>query len=225
MIIVNFGPVVFAQNCLNILNSNSLYYNSKEIINGTKWNSEKKYSGSPLLEKNYWPKAAIFFDGKLYRDIQMNYDIVLDEIIIYSPEKGSEKYVVINKEKLSEFTYADSLTQQKRTFQRIELPSIKGSALYEKIPLEKIQLFIKPIKDLKINSSETNAGTLTDSYRYFLDIGNGFESFSSKRQLLKLLTNHKTEMNKYIKKEHLKINNKHPEDTILAIRYFEKCSK
>jgi hypothetical protein len=64
-------------------------------------------------------------------------------------------------------------------------------------------------------------GKYTALYKYYLDTGQGFSSFSSKSQLIKLLANNRAEMTRFIRKQKLKINKKHPEDIVTAIKYFD----
>ena len=68
--------------------------------------------------------------------------------------------------------------------------------------------------------SKTHWGNSPDYNLCYLDAGKGFTGFRSKSQLLKLLENH-NEMNRFIGKPKLTINNKHPEDIVAVIRYFD----
>ena len=218
--LVNFQPVD-AQTCLDVLKNNALYSNSNVIINGRKWVNETGYAGSPMLEENYWPKANILYNGIRFSDIHMNYDLYKDELIVYYPEKSQERYIVINKDHLGEFSFADSLIHRDRLFKYIELPDAGKKVLCEKIPAGKASLFIKQIKTVEATPSENTKGKYLTLYKYYFDAGSGFYSFRSKSQLIKLLTDHKTEMNKFIRKKNLKINQKHPEDIVTAIRYYD----
>jgi hypothetical protein len=209
-----------AQNCLDVLKSNPLYSDSNEIINGRKWDNETRYIGSPLL-KEYWPKGDVLYNGVLFRGVHLNYDVFRNDLIVYHAEKGQEKYVVINKDHLSGFSFNDSLLQRNRQFEYTEPAGIAGKALYEKIPLDKISFFIRPMIKFDATPSQKALGKYTAYNLYYLDTGKGFTGFRSKNQLLKLLENNRTELNRFIRKQKLKINNKHPEDVVAAVRYFD----
>jgi hypothetical protein len=210
-----------AQSCLDVIKSNTLYSTSYDIINGRKWDNETRYNGSPLLESYEWPKADILYNGVHYRDVNMNYDVFKEELIVYSPEKGQEKYVLINKAHLSGFSFTDILLQRDRLFEYTELAGISGKALYEKIPVHKVSFFVRPMIKFDATPSESTLGKYTSYSLYYIDSGKGFTDFRSKSQLTKLLVNHRTEVNRFIRKQKLKINNKHPEDVVTAIRYFD----
>lgn len=216
-----FGQSVSAQNCLDVLKSNPLYSNSNDIVNGRKWNNETRYIGSPMLIENYWPKGNILYNGTHFKDIHLNYDVFKDELIVYISEKGQEKYIVINNDHLSGFSFTDILLQRNRLFEYTELAGIEGKTLYEKIPVNKVSFFIRPMIKFDATPSQNTLGKYSGYYLYYLDAGKGFTTFRSKSQLLKLLVIHRAEMNKFIRKEKLTINNKHPEDIVAVIKYFD----
>lgn len=218
---INSQPLA-AQNCLDFIKSNPLYSNSNEIINGRKWiNESRYYIGSPMLKEDYWPKADILYNGSIFKGIHLNYDVYKNDLIVYHPERGHEKYLIVNKDHLSGFSFTDSLLQRHRQFEFTELAGIGGKALYEKIPVDKVSLYIRPMVKLDKTPSERTMGKYTALYKYYLDTGQGFSSFSSKSQLIKLLANNRAEMTRFIRKQKLKINKKHPEDIVTAIKYFD----
>lgn len=174
-----------------------------------------------MLEENYWPKADILYNGVRFSGIRMNYDLYKDELIVYYAEKSQERYLVINMDHLGEFSFSDSLIHRDRLFKYIELPGSGNKVLFEKISAGKASLFIKPIKILEATPSESTKGRYITFYKYYFDAGSGFYSFRSKSQMVKLLTDHKAEMKKFIRKQKLKINHKHPEDIVSAIRYYD----
>jgi hypothetical protein len=212
---------VTAQNCLDEIYNNKLYSNSNDIINGKKWINEKRYSGSPLLMENYWPIADISYNGSVYKGIQMNYNVYKNDLIVYHPVKGTVKYVVLSKDILSGFSFTDTVSNRKCSYEYIELPGIKGKALYENASVGKVSLFIKPTKIIEHKSVDSELGEFFNFYEYYLNSGNGYYSFRSKSQFLKLFENHVTELKRYIRKNSLKINNQHPENVIAVLRYFD----
>jgi hypothetical protein len=215
-----YSNTTFAQNCLDEVVHNKLYSGSIDIINGTRWIYEKKYLGSPLLIENYWPKADILYKGVHYTGILMNYDVYKKEMIIFHPERGKEKFVVISNDYLSGFSFTDTAINRKRLYEYIELPGIKGKALYEKVSGSKISLFVKPVKNVAANFTGQGNGKFFTYYEYYLDTGNGFGSFRSKNQLFTLLKNHHAELSRFIRKNRLRINDKSPGDIITVIDYY-----
>jgi hypothetical protein len=212
---------IAAQNCLDILHDNTLYSNSNDILNGTKWINDKRYSGNPMLEENFWPQADILYNGVHFTGTLMNYDLYKEELIVFYPEKGHEKYVVISKDKLTSFLFNDTLTHLKHFYEYIELPGFTGKALYENVSVGKTSLFIKPIKKIEQTPGENREGKYYDFYEYYFDAGKGINNFSSKSQLIKILANHRSEVNRYIRKEKINIKDMLPENIISIIKYYE----
>lgn len=214
-----YAENVSAQNCLNDILLSNLYSGSDNIINGKKWIYEKKYSGTPLLTEEYWPEATISYKGVVYKEVLMNFDIVKNEIIIYLPEKGKEKYVVLCTDYLSEFSFSDSLMNRDRFFEFKELPGIDGKALYENASSGKISFYIKPVKNIVVGSSGKGRGAYQSLYEYYISTGIGYSGFRSKNSLIKYLGNSGSEAKRFIKKNNIKINNQHPEGIIAVINY------
>ena len=209
----------YSQNCLDKINQNNLYSGSNDIINGRKWIYEKKFLGSPLLMENYWPKADISYKGSRYTGIVLNYDILKNEIIVFHSQKGKDKYVVLGIDDLSGFSFTDTVWNRKHLYEYTELSGIKGKALYENASTGKISFYIKPVKTVEIKAE--GQGTYSDSYEYYIDVGNGYNSFRSKSQFIKLLANHSSELNRFIRKNKLKINNRQPDNIISVLRYYD----
>jgi hypothetical protein len=219
LIVVN-ANFCLAQNCLDEILQKKLYSNFNNVINGRKWINEKKYLGSPLLIEKYWPEADISFNGFHYSGQVMNYDVNKDEMIIYNSEKGKVKFVVIDKEKLSGFSFTDTIENKKHIYEYKELAGIKGKALYENVSAGKVLLYIKPVKKVEIRSAGKSMGQFYDYYEYFVNPGDGFSRITSNGELIKLLLDHNTELQRYIRDNKIKINNQHPEIIIGVIRYF-----
>jgi hypothetical protein len=209
----------YAQNCLDKINQNILYSGSNDIINGIKWVYEKKYLGSPLLMENYWPKADISYNGSRYTGIVLNYDVLKNELIVFHSEKGKDKYVVLGIDNLTGFSFIDTVWNRKHIFEYIELTGTNGKALYENASTGKVSFYIKPVKTVEVKSAD-GQGTYSDSYEYYLNTGNVYNSFRSRSQFIKLLANHSSEVKKFIRKNKFKINSQQPDNIIAVLRYY-----
>jgi len=209
----------YSQNCLDKINRYQLYSGSDEIINGRKWIYNKKFLGSPLLFEYTWPEAELLYNCALYSGIVMNYNLLKNELIINHSENGNEKYIVLSVDKLSGFTLTDNVWKKKHTYEYIELPGTNGKALYENVSTGRLSFYIKPVKTIDVRSTDGQA-RYSDSFEYYVDTGSGFSGFRSKRELLKLLAVHGTEINRFIRKNNFKINNRQPGNVIATLNYF-----
>jgi hypothetical protein len=213
----------FAQNCLDEFR-HDVSSSSNELINGTKWIYEKKNLGSPMLVEKYWPQADILYKGMRYTGVLMNYDVYINEIIVSHAENGTLRYVVISKDYLSGFSYTDTITHRKHQFEYVELPGVRGKALYENAMLSNSELYIKPVKKTEVRASGKGQGEFTNYYEYYLKVGNTWRYFHSKNQLIRLLAAHGMDVKRYIRKNNIKINNTHPEPVISVLSYFDSLN-
>lgn len=213
-----------AQSCLDNILNDKLYSNSENIINGRKWIYVKKYSGSPLLMENYWPEADIEYKGSHFPRQVMNFDVYNGEVIIYHLEKGAGKFIVLSNDYLSGFSYTDTITGLKHDYIYTELPGISGKSLYEDGSSGNIALFVKPVKKIDFRSEGKEHGQFIEYYEYYIKKDAGFIRISSKNQLIKLLSDHASELKRYISNKRLKINNRYPENVIDVVRYYSKLN-
>jgi hypothetical protein len=218
LFIVNTG-ICFSQKCLDSVLQGEPYSNSDDIINGRKWVYEKKYSGSPLLTDDYWPEAEIAYDGKLYTGQFMNYDLYNNELIIYISEKLQEKFILINSDKLSGFSFTDTVKGRKYNYEFTAIPGVPGRALYEHITAPEAVFYIKVLKKTEISQVGTGQGRWLSYYEYYLGMEGLFTRIRSNHQLFKLLPEHGSELKHYMRKNMIRINDQNPEAIYAAISY------
>lgn len=211
---------ILAQNCFDEIEGNKLYSNSSSIINGAKWIYIKKYPGNPFLVGDYWPKADILYKGIQYHGISMNYDLIKNEVIVLHPEKGHEKFLVLNNDYLSGFSFTDSVSRKTLYYEYVKFPGTTGKKLYEKSSSGNIKLYIKPVKSISENNY--GKGMYKLSYEYYIETGNGLKGFRTKKQLLLLMKDNGKELDRFIRSNNLKINNVNREHVIAAVEYAAK---
>lgn len=215
------AKATFAQNCMDIICNNELYAKKEDIINGTKWYYEKKHLGSPLLVENYWPRADILYGGVLYKGVLMNYDVYNDDIIVFHPETGKEKFVVISNDYLTGFSYTDTVMNIKHQYNFSELPCTGEKALYETQVFKKTILHIKPCKDIS-GRSTSGQGEFRGYSAYYLQTGSVCSNFRSKKQLIKLLKTQGNELARFIRKNDIRIDAANPGNIIAVLSYYDE---
>jgi hypothetical protein len=213
------GNFCLAQNCLDDILHSDLYSNSGDIINGRKWIYEKKYSGSPLLISDYWPKADISYNGFMYTGQFINFDLFKNELIIYHSEKLKEKFIFINTDKFSGFSFTDTITGIRHSFEYTEVPGIPGRTLYEQLSAGVITFFIKPLKKADTKSVGTGGGRWLNYYEYYLSREGIVTRFRSNHQLIGLVPEHGSELKRYLRKNAIRITDQNQEGMYDAISY------
>jgi hypothetical protein len=219
------GPATFAQEIPDEISSNSLYSQSKDIINGTKWVYEKKNRGIPYLVGNNWATGNVKYDSKLFPGVRFNYNLFTDEFIIFSSDEGNKKYVAVQKDFLESFSYRDTLTNKERFFEYVQLPGTNQKRLYEIIYQGKSLFMVRHIKAVRSKVADGFFGDYIDAADMYIKVDNTFETFSNKKDLLNILAKHTQELNKFIHKNKIKIKKLNYENIASVINYFDELEE
>lgn len=200
----------------NPLKENQILYNGKE------WhNLYTSIKGDQFLFSKDYLQGSVTINGKLYKNIRINYDVFNDEII--TPTNHGA-FVKLNKEMVDSFTVDFGFrTYRFLNTQEDSLTSIKGfvNVLYK----GKAALYVKYKKEIQLLAVDDKYDLFYQTYRiYFLNDG-VVHQITSKSDLLKILNKDKTQIKDFIKKNKLKISKKVPESFIPVIRYYDSISQ
>jgi len=217
-----FSGTLPAQEIPGDIKSNPLYSNIKEIINGPKWTYDKKYSGTSLLTGISWATGDVLYNGTRFEGIKMNYDLYTNEFIIFIPDEDEKKYVALSKESLEGFSFQDTVTGRKRYFEYSRFPGTSEKRLYE-IAYDGESRFLI-CRNVLVSGRIANGflGEYTHSMTFYLKSDGQFRTFSTQKELLKLLGDHTSELKRYIHSANLKINKKNYADIARLIGYSDK---
>lgn len=199
-----------------------LYSETKDIVNGTKWNFRKQYKGNPFLAEGYWPYASLKYKGKEYTGFQINYDLQTEDFILLYPGKERKKYIVLSKDKLESFSYTDTINHREHLYVYMRIPGTKSKELYETVYKGRSSFILQPKCEIVADPSETFPGVYSRSFDYYIQIEGNYERVHSKKTLLKTLHRNVPEVKKYIRKNHLKINKLHPENIVRVLQYYDE---
>ncbi|NQU52940.1 MAG: hypothetical protein HQ522_10425 [Bacteroidetes bacterium] len=213
--------VSFSQTDFDNFLKHELYSTSRSIVNGTPWTNSLLYRGHPFCGSNNWKTGDVIFNGERYPDLEINYNIVEDELILFDNKKGLVK---LNKRLIEEFTYIDESESTTKSFIHKELVLGDGKEFFEKVYSGTVTFYIKHKKWIKKNIGAGYMGTLYSNNKLYIVDAAGVHLFRKKGGLLDILGSSK-ELNKYIRKENLKINKKHPEDIVTLLMHFENLSQ
>jgi hypothetical protein len=195
-----------------------LYTSQRSIVNGIAWTNSVKYMGNKFYGSSQWKSGEVKFNGKLYLGLQINYDILEDKLILFDGKSGEEKYIEINKKLIEMFRFQDDNITH--TFVNTELIPTKGKEFYEEVYTGPCSFYIKHKKTIKKEIGPVYMGKLYDGNIHYLTNNTGVHQFKNKKTILQILGN-SIELKKYIRKENLKINRKHPNDIVRLLVYNE----
>jgi hypothetical protein len=173
-----------------------------------------------LFSRDYLP-GSLTINGKSYKNLNISYDICNDEIIIPT-DHGT--ILQLNKEMVDSF----SLVSENKIYRFVNtredsLAGIKGfvNVLYK----GKSALYIKYKKEIQPLAVDNKYDLFFQTYRIYFFKEGTIHQITSKRDLLKLLYEDKTQIKNFIRKRNLKISKKVPESFIPVIRYFDSISQ
>ncbi|HUS02987.1 MAG TPA: hypothetical protein VMY77_14715 [Chitinophagaceae bacterium] len=200
-------------NMINIyekeIGQQSHLYNGKEYQNY----AYRFREGNPFFIWDTWQKGNVSYDGTLYKDIFMLYDIVRDEVVIQHFNNISR--INLSKSKVASFTLPG------HTFIHISPDSIHSSFIkngfYELLYAGKDSLLAKRTKDMQILYRATAAELKVFGRQiYYLKKDDKYYPVNNEHSFLRLFDYNKKEIRKYKKLNKLNYK-KDPENTMVKI--------
>jgi len=166
--------------------------------------------GSAYYKSEAWQKGSVFYDGILYKDVLLKYDMVKDELIVQHP--GSFLGIVLFSPRVHHFSFLNSVFIYK---DKSAAPIPEG--FYEQLVHGEISLLVrrKEIIEEKIIFTELNREFLRQD-QYYAQKGGNYYAIKNEKALLNLLGEKKQEIQKFLKKNKIKFK-RNPEFTLLKI--------
>lgn len=190
-------------NILNLYDSN--LKNQKVLYNGYTYNRiTGLMKGDPFFSNSYI-SGFVNYDSEEFNDIPLLYDLVNDNIIIeHNDTRGLKIELVLIKEKVKRFSIDG------HHFVNLSPGTFKGDdfipGFYEVLYDGNLKVFIK---HFKVHAQEVNENErrIYNVFRlktkYLLFNNDAYYFVNSKKSLLKVLKDHKKELNKYYNNSHL----------------------
>jgi hypothetical protein len=165
-----------------------------------------------------WQMASVNYDGIIYTDIPVQYDLVRDEVIIQHPSRIP---IIPSVAKIKGFSLPG------HSFVRIEkqaIPSLK-TGFYEQFIRGPITVLIKREKtiDEKINGLQLERKFILRE-RYYIVKENEYHPVGNEKDLLKVLKERRNEIKQYLSDNSLRFGTD-PDNTIIkAVEYYNQLN-
>jgi hypothetical protein len=206
-------------------NAINIYYQSlreeSPLYNGSEY-LEYAYTiqeGDPFFETSNWVNGTIYFEGMIFQNVPMLYDIVKDQVII----RDFQKVYKINlpADKVQQFTLPG------HNFVRLthgQSDQIK-TGFYEQLYNGKIQAFAKREKKLieKYGGLQIYNVVISQS-RYYIKKDGYYYSVNNKRELLNIFKDKKKNVQQYLKKIGIKFKSDPATVIALVAEYYDKLN-
>jgi hypothetical protein len=163
-------------------------------------------------------EGTVYYNGALYHDVPMLYDIRNDELIV--DEYSFPHKIRLLAEKVSYFSVRN------HNFVRIVADSLTNTAIktgfYDQLYTGQIQLLAKRIKLIneEIASGKVEA-EFVEKNQYFIWKDNRYFLVKSKKSVLKILGERKKELQKGLRENKLKFRTNKEEAMILMVKTYD----
>ncbi len=189
------------------------------LYNGTEYVSSDKYHliGHPDFMVDTLVTGAVFYDGSLYENIPLLYDLREDELVIHNYHTNLKIRLI--KDKVEHFTLNGHYFRKyaKDTIAEASLES----GFYDVLQQGSVNLIVKRIKT--ISEAATTRG-LTGEYLYatkfFIQKNGRYYPVKSKSSVLKILPGNKSQLQKQLRANKLKFRRNREEAIQTMVQYY-----
>lgn len=171
-----------------------------------------------------WEPGEVNYDGIIYKNVPMKYDIYKDVLVVLLYNKFS-MYTLLNT-KVHDFTFDN------HHFVRLDADSIRNDnsgisgGFYDQLYGGKIEILAKRVKSIQ-NSSTTEVvpeTSFTSRDEYYLRKGDTYYKIGSQRSVLSVLKDKKSLLQQYLRQNNIRFND-NPEDAMAKMAsYYDHLS-
>jgi hypothetical protein len=194
---------------------------SQILFNGRAWrNRYYRVKEDQFLFSNEFLPGSVTIEGNSFGDVILRYDIYSDEVMIVNNHGA---VLQMNKEMVDSFnfTYQD----KQYYFVNLQNDSLKGFRGYMNILYKgKTSLYVKYKKEIELLAVDKKYDRFYESHKVFFVKDDIIYLLSGKREFLKLLQDHKSEIRSFIKKNRLKLSKKVPESFLPVLKLYDSLS-
>ncbi|HVM86724.1 MAG TPA: hypothetical protein VMT76_00955 [Puia sp.] len=210
--------------CAGLNNTIGLYYSAIQsnahLYNGRQYSGyNANYIGHPYFDTAVLQKGSIYYDGTLYNNILLQYDINKNEVI--TEKYGQELRLSLSNEKIDSFRILNN--EFLKIIPDSNAGNIMEAGFYQRLYHGKTEVLVKRKKIIR-DDPVTN-GELKSRYipvnNYYVRKNGAYIKVDNKKSLLKVFQDKNKELARYLKSKKLKYK-KDPELTIeKAAAYYD----
>ncbi len=208
-----------------IASYNNLIKDQLAIFNGIEYvNYDLGYSGTPFFLDDYYVKGPVEYDGMIYRDIPLKYDIVENKVLVeYFNHLGHRKGLVLEYNKVSAFTYED------HQFVKVSAANPIGSleeGFYDVLLDDEISIYASRKK--QINKAVKN-GQMRIKFdvldQFFVELDHNTYKVNNKSSVLQLFEDRKKQLKQHIKANGLDLKRDFEPSLISVTQHYIKLGQ
>jgi hypothetical protein len=186
-------------------------YNGIEFIDPFQ---RRAIEGFPYFLLDDWQDGSILYDGQLYENVAMLFDIFQNRVIVEHSNTHSKIELVT--EKINSFTIAD------KYFIQLQSPN---EGFYEQLYWGEIKIYVRHYKTIheKVDENRKIIEFITKRKLYILKNGIYYQ-VTSKKSALNVLKEHKSELNKLLNQERISFKNNKEQALRRMGEYFDQLN-
>lgn len=206
----------------SILNVNDTLKENLALCNGRLWiNTYYKIKGDPYFMAGEFLSGSVTFNGKVFPDQKLKYDIYNDEIILWVNPVTT---IILNKEMVE----GVNLNYQNKAYKVINIGDDSASVIKGLVNVYydgTTTLFVKYKKMIDPLAVDKMYDIFYQTHRLYVRKDDKIYPVSGKKDLLKVLEDKVVEVKDFIKKNKLVIMKKYPESFIPVLRYYDSIKQ
>jgi hypothetical protein len=202
---------------------NNAVKNQELVFTGSEYKAMTgKLTGHPYFDFDHFVEDTIVFDGMIFPDIPLQYDIVKDElVIIYVDYLGDNSTIQLRKDEVNSFHIDGNVF--------INVADDTWNTLapgYYNLLYKGEIIFLKKIKKRVLKEVDTKGVHISfkEIIKYIIVKYNKTHHITSKKSLFKALDDKEKELSTYAREEKLQFKQQKEEDMINLIEYYDQIT-
>jgi hypothetical protein len=193
---------------------NSLLYKGKEYVE-----YPFRIQGDQYFQSYIWEKGSVHYEGLLYTDVSMKYDIANEVLIVDHAHLPFP--VTLESARIDHFYLLD------HHFIRLEADTLTHTGIstgfYDLLYDGKIRFLVKRAKILKDAIEDRQLHYwFEEADQYYIHKDNIFHRVKSKRSVLKVFYDHKKDIRKFLKRNKIKFSKQREEAIHRIVMYYDQ---
>lgn len=185
-------------------------YTGKEYVG-----YEKTIKGDPFFATSEMEGNSLFYDGSLYENVPLLFDIVSNQIIINRYHDNLK--IKLLSEKIKYFTLAG------HRFENVDMAQKDGTianGIYDLVVDGKIMVFVKRSKRIVNSMKAEEPPKFVEDDEFFIQNGNTFYPVEGNSSLLQALSDKKNLIKIFIRKNKFKFKKNIEKEIIMTAAYY-----
>lgn len=166
----------------------------------------KSKNGTPYFDNIISLAGNVTYNGKLYEDLLLGYNLVTDELILWKKSNSFNSIqVVLNKYNLERFSLNshDSFYHFQAHTERTPIHDQLKEGFYEVIYDDQLKMFVKHNKILFFYEMDADPFSYRSEKQVYLILNGEIHVVDSRRDYLKAFKEQKTSLRKYMRRSNI----------------------